>query len=146
MKNLIGLMVHLRRMRNGQMPEGFKKRLKRMFVGHGMNRSISRIACRDFFSFTRTEERKDKIEGLIRNVANLMGVQFIRNGSAYDAADAAKFLRGEWQSKEKEIHTVEDFIEKVATISSTTGKPYWVRFSDGREVKCADYLKGVLKP
>ena len=92
------------------------------------------------------DAEKGKIEALIHNVESLKDAQFIRNGSTYNSTNAAKFLRGKWQSKDKEIHTVADFIEKAATFSSTTGKPYLIRFSDGREVKCGDYLKGILKP
>ena len=88
---------------------------------------------------------KEKIESLIRHVEGLKGASFIRNGKSYDAASAGKFLRGKWQAKEEEIKTAGDFISKVATISSTTGKPYLIRFSDGKEVKCADYLQSRLK-
>ena len=88
---------------------------------------------------------KGKIEALIRHVENLKGASFIRNGKSYDAKNAAKFLRGKWDAKEKEIKTAEEFIAKVATVSSTTGKPYLIKFSDGREVKCGEYLTGELK-
>lgn len=91
-------------------------------------------------------DEKAKIEALIRNVETLKDAKFIRNGSTYDAKSAAKFLRGKWQSKEKEIRSVADFIEKASSVSSTTGQPYLIRFSDGREMKCADYLKSQLKP
>ncbi len=90
-------------------------------------------------------DEKAKIEGLIQHVEGLKGAQFIRNGSSYDAKNAGKFLRGKWQSKDGEVKTAADFIEKVATVSSTTGKPYLIRFSDGREVKCGEYLKERLK-
>jgi len=49
------------------------------------------------------------------------------------------------QLLEKGIASAEDFINKVASVSSTTGKPYLIKFSDGREVKCGDYLKERLK-
>lgn len=90
-------------------------------------------------------DENTRIESLISHVENLKNAKFIRNGSSYESKDAAKFLRGKWRSKEKEIKTAEEFIEKVATVSSTTGKPYLIRFNDGHEVKCADYLKERLK-
>lgn len=93
----------------------------------------------------RAADENSKIEGLISQVANLKDAKFIRNGGTYDSKDAARFLRGKWRSKEKEIKTADDFIEKVATLSSTTGKPYLIRFNDGRQMKCADYLKEQLK-
>lgn len=90
-----------------------------------------------------SDENK-KIESLISHVENLKDVKFIRNGSSHDPKDAAKFLRGKWRSKEKEIKTAESFIEKVATVSSTSGKPYLIKFNDGNVVKCGDYLRGQL--
>lgn len=90
-------------------------------------------------------DEKAKIEGLISHVENLKDAKFIRNGSSYDAQSAAKFLRGKWQANEKAIQTADDFIEKAASFSSTTGKPYLIQFGDGREVKCGEYLKEALK-
>lgn len=92
-----------------------------------------------------TPTEKGKIESLIHQVEALQGAKFIRNGKSYDSTDAAKFLRGKWDSKAKEIETAEDFIQKVASVSSTSGQPYLIRFSDGHEVKCGDYLRGLLK-
>jgi len=88
---------------------------------------------------------KDKIQALIKTLEDLKDATFIRNGSDYDAKAAAKFLRGKWQSREKEIKTAADFIDKVATVSSTSGKPYVIRFKGAREVKCGEYLKEELK-
>jgi len=90
-------------------------------------------------------DEKSRIEGLISHIENLKDAKFIRNGSEYDSKNAAKFLRGKWSAKEKEIKTAEDFIDKAASVSGTTGKPYVIKFSDGREVKCGEYLKEQLK-
>lgn len=88
---------------------------------------------------------KDKIEALIKHLDTLKDATFIRNGSEYDSKAAAKFLRGKWESRRKEIKTATDFIEKAASISSTSGKPYSIRLKNGRETKCGDYLKAELK-
>jgi hypothetical protein len=88
---------------------------------------------------------KEKIEALIKNIENLKDATFIRNDSDYDAKTAAKFLRGKWQAQEKDVKTVVDFIDKVASVSGTSGKPYVIRFKDSREVKCGEYLKEELK-
>jgi hypothetical protein len=87
---------------------------------------------------------KQKIEALISHVENLKDATFVRNGSDYEAKTAARFLRGKWSSNEDEIKTAQDFIAKAATGSSTSGKPYLIRFKDGREVPCADHLKAEL--
>jgi hypothetical protein len=73
------------------------------------------------FAAGRETETK-KIETLISAVAKLDGAKFVRNGKAYDPATAAKFLRGKWERQAKEIVTAGDFIDKIATRSSTTGR------------------------
>jgi hypothetical protein len=93
----------------------------------------------------RAAYEKSRIEALISHIENLKDAQFIRNGESYDSKNAAKFLRGKWEAKAKEIKTAEDFIDKAATVSGTTGKPYLIKFNDGREVKCGEYLKEQLK-
>lgn len=88
---------------------------------------------------------KAKIEALINHIGNLKDASFVRNGRNYDASTAAKFLRGKWNKESDQIASVTDFIDKAATKSSTSGKPYLIRFLDGREVECASYLREQLK-
>jgi hypothetical protein len=85
-----------------------------------------------------------RIDALLDQVARQTDVKFVRNGTAYDAVTAAKFLRGKWERQKDEIATVGDFIDKIATKSSTTGKPYRIRFKDGREIDCAPFLRQLL--
>ena len=75
----------------------------------------------------------------------MKGAKFVRNGTEYDASVAARFLRGKWEANENAIKTARDFIEKAATVSSTTGKLYMIRFTDGRVMKSNDYLVAELK-
>src|SRR4051794_14639289 len=84
----------------------------------------------------KTLTEKEKIQALIKGIENLKDATFIRNGSDYEAKTAAKFLRGKWQAHEKEFKTALEFIEKGASVSSTSNKPYLIRFKDAREVKC----------
>ena len=88
---------------------------------------------------------KAKIEALIARIEKLDGAVFIRNGSDYDAKTAAKFLRGKWGRNESEIATAADFIAKAATGSSTSGKPYLIRFKDGVQTECGVFLSSELK-
>ncbi len=87
---------------------------------------------------------EQEIEALLTRVATRQGVQFIRNGQTYDAATAVKFLRGKWDRQTAEIKTVGDFIDRIATKSTTTGQPYLIRFKDGRTVECRDFLTQLL--
>ena len=86
-----------------------------------------------------------KIEALVTHLEGLTDAKFVRNGSEYGAKDAAKFLRGKWKAHKADIETAMDFVEKVASVSSTSGKPYLIRFADGTEVKSGEYLKAELK-
>ena len=88
---------------------------------------------------------KQKIEALIKQVANLKDAKFVRNGSAYNADSAATFLRRKWGANESEVKTARDFIDKVASFSGTSGKPYLIRFKDGGEIKSRDFLLAQLK-
>lgn len=90
-----------------------------------------------------TRER-ERIEALIAAVGSLRDARFVRNGKAYSASDAARFLRKKWESREGDVHSARDFIEKVATLSSTTGQPYRIRYADGREEPSAEFLRARL--
>jgi len=88
---------------------------------------------------------KDKIEKLIKHVGELKGAVFVRNGSEYETSSAVRFLRGKWDTHKAEVKSAKDFIDKVATSSGTSGKPYLIRFKDGGEKKSGEYLHSVLK-
>jgi len=88
---------------------------------------------------------KQKIEALIKQVAALKDATFVRNGWNYNANNAATFLRLKWETKVAEVKTAVDFIDKVASISGTSGKPYLIRFKDGSEILSHDFLLAELK-
>ena len=93
---------------------------------------------------TLPSAERQKIESLLATVEKLPDAVFVRNGRSYPPRTAAKFLRGKWDDRAAEVHSAEEFIAKVATRSSTTGKPYLVRYDDGREVETAVFLSEVL--
>jgi hypothetical protein len=88
---------------------------------------------------------KEKIESLIKHIGSLKDVKFVRNGTAYSSDNAAEFLRRKWETSTAKVKTAKDFIEHVATMSSTTGQPYLIRFKDGKEMKSSEYLRGELE-
>lgn len=94
---------------------------------------------------TAPPAEKAKIESLISHIQGLENASFVRNGSDYSAANAAKFLRIKWERNDKEVQTAADFIAKVASASGTSGKPYMIRFKDGKETPCGEYLTAQLK-
>src|SRR4029077_13439418 len=85
---------------------------------------------------------KQKIEALIKQVGDLKDAKFVRNGWTYEPATAVRFLRGKWEANDAEVKTARDFIDKVA---SASGKPYLIRFKDGREIKSQEFLLAELK-
>jgi hypothetical protein len=85
-----------------------------------------------------------QIEELIAAIERMADATFLRNGRPYGAAVAAEFLRRKWRHREADVGSADDFIEKVASFSSTTGQPYRIRFSDGRETPCATFLRTEL--
>jgi len=88
---------------------------------------------------------KQKIEALIKQVSDLKDAKFVRNGSSYEPPTAMRFLRGKWEAHDAQVTTARDFIDKVASVSGTSGKPYLIRFKDGRELKSRDFLLAELR-
>jgi hypothetical protein len=89
-------------------------------------------------------EEAGRIEALIAAVERLDDAAFIRNGQVYDSAMAAEFLRRKWQAQAAPISSAEDFIAKVASFSSTSGRPYIIRLRDGHEIPCSVFLRAEL--
>ncbi len=85
-----------------------------------------------------------KIESLIAFIAKQDGV-FIRNGSEYTPGQAAEHLRMKWKRGGKAIKTAEIFIDKLASTSSMSGKPYQIKYKNGRSINLAALLRAELK-
>jgi len=88
---------------------------------------------------------RDKIEALIKNVGDLQDAKFIRNGTTYEPSTAVRFLRGKWDANKNAVKSARDFIDKVASASGTSGKPYLIRFRDGKEIKSREFLVAELE-
>jgi Family of unknown function (DUF5329) len=94
---------------------------------------------------TAPAAERQKIESLIKQVGELKDAKFVRNGSTHDVSSAVRFLRGKWEANDADVKTARDFIDKVASGSGTSGKPYLIRFKDGRETKSRDFLLAELR-
>ena len=86
-----------------------------------------------------------RIEYLLTVVASLHDAQFIRNGKAYDSAAAVSHMRTKLRVAGGRVKTAEDFIRYCASESSVSGEPYEIRFTDGRVVLSADFLRQKLQ-
>ena len=72
--------------------------------------------------------------------------EFNRNGAWHDSKKAQEHLRDKFKymSARNLIITTEDFIEKVATKSSFTGRSYQVRCGDGVIMSSNQWLRAEL--
>lgn len=91
-----------------------------------------------------TSLESQKIAYLIDSVQTLQGAQFIRNGTAYNAKQAADHLRLKLRMAGSRVVTADDFIRLCASASSVSGIPYQIRFPDGRVVSSEAYLRQKL--
>ena len=88
---------------------------------------------------------KQKIEALIKHIGEIKDAKFIRNGTIYEPATAVRFLRSKWHANASDVKSARDFIDKVASVSGTSGKPYLIRFKDGREIHSREFFLTELK-
>jgi hypothetical protein len=75
------------------------------------------------------------------------GCQFNRNGSWHEGAEARAHLKKKYDYLVKRdlVTNAESFIERGATESSMSGKPYQVKCGGGKAVASSVYLTEELK-
>jgi hypothetical protein len=91
----------------------------------------------------RSVNEEEKISLLIQHVRGLENAMFIRNGMEFKADKAAEHLQGKRAKAGKRISTARHFIKYVAAKSSS-GKPYQIRYADGRVVNVEEVLAKEL--
>ncbi len=91
---------------------------------------------------TYTEQQKT--DHLIVFVRNLKGSTFIRNGTGHTPVEAANHLQYKREKAGSRLKTARDFIDKVATQSSISGKPYMIVFANGKEFPASMVLTNEL--
>lgn len=96
------------------------------------------------FSYAQDSVESAKIQYLIKSVECLQGVKFIRNGSEYDSAKAAEHMRYKLGKAGDRVKTAEDFIG-LCSRSYLTGKPYIMRFRDGKTITVETFFRQRLK-
>ncbi len=96
-------------------------------------------------------EEELKINFLLEQVGQVDGV-FIRNGQEYAPLDAVVHLKmkmenamNSWFAPKKDQWTAKMFIEKIASESSFSNKPYQIRFKSGQIVNTGEWLHKQLK-
>jgi len=90
------------------------------------------------------ESSEAEIEHLISAVGD-SGCTFIRNGSRHDAEDAASHMRLKYRRGKRYATTAELFIERLASKSSFSGKPYAIQCPGSDAVPSAEWLTARLQ-
>lgn len=93
----------------------------------------------------RDAREQARIDFLLRSVEISSGVKFIRNGSEYDGATAAKHLRSKLSYAGDRLKTAEEFVKYCASESSFTHQKYKIREADGTTTDSATYFAAKLK-
>jgi len=70
---------------------------------------------------------------------------FDRNGQVYNSEKTVRHLRRKYTHRINRILTAQEFIDEVASISNTSGKPYLVVPGDGLAYQSRDVLNYELK-
>lgn len=84
-----------------------------------------------------------EIVELIQAVA-LSGCEFERNGKRYDSVEAADHLQLKYSRGKRYARTAEQFIDRLASKSSITGKPYLIICAKSGEHRARDWLEDAL--
>ena len=89
------------------------------------------------------DQAETEIEYLISTVGE-SGCTFIRNGSRHDAEDAASHMRLKYQRGKRYATSAELFIERLASKSSFSGKPYAIECPGSDAVPSGKWLTARL--
>ena len=96
-------------------------------------------------------EEELKINFLLDQVGQVDGY-FERNGTDHSPESAVVHLKmklenamDSWFAPDKDKWTAEMFIDKIASKSSFSGKPYQIRFKSGQIVNTGEWLNKRLK-
>ncbi|MDR6519338.1 hypothetical protein J2789_002020 [Variovorax paradoxus] len=91
-------------------------------------------------------DTEDKlIDTLIQRVSKMSSMIFLRNGSEYNASDAARHMQAKYDYFKKELLTAEDFIERCASRSEMTGQAYKVKLTNGTVRDASEFLNSELR-
>jgi hypothetical protein len=99
---------------------------------HQPSRRLPQIFLISLFAWTATSHAADvgtEVESLLSAIGS-SGCQFIRNGKEYSAPDAEDHLRMKYKKGARYVSTAEDFINRIASKSSWSGKPYQIACPD----------------
>jgi hypothetical protein len=88
------------------------------------------------------EQVESEVAYLLEFVAG-SGCDFVRNGSSHDPEEAADHLRLKYSRGKRYVNNAEQFIDRLASESSWTGRPYSVT-CDGQSQPAGPWLHRAL--
>ena len=109
-------------------------------------RLVPAAACIVTASFCLTaiaanqQTEQEKIEAALVRIEK-SDLTFIRNGSEHTGKEASDHMRSKLKQAGDSVKTFDDFVTKVATKSSLSGKPYLVKLKDGKTQELAGWLR-----
>ncbi len=77
---------------------------------------------------------------LLMNSLESCECKFVRNGAEHDPKEAREHMERKLKATDGKIQTIAQFIEYIGTKSSVSGKPYLVKFSDGKTLESSVWL------
>ena len=90
------------------------------------------------------ESSDQEIQLLIQAVGT-SGCDFIRNGKRHDSQAAVEHMQLKYKRGKRYATTAENFIDRLASKSSFSGKPYLIVCQDSGEHTASDWLHAALR-
>ena len=94
-------------------------------------------------SVAMAQDAETEIEFLLSEIG-ASGCTFIRNGDSHSAEDAEDHLRMKYRRGKRYANTTENFIERLASKSSMSRKPYWIQCPGQERVESGAWLFAKL--
>ncbi len=92
---------------------------------------------------TLADSMNEEIDYLISSVGK-GGCTFIRNGNRLTGRDARTHLKSKRRRNAHIIDSTEEFIEKIAGQSATSGKPYLIRCKGENQQNAGEWFTALL--
>ena len=89
--------------------------------------------------FAADSDIETEIDFLLTAVGD-SGCTFLRNGQMHSSSDAEAHLRMKYRRGKRYVSTTETFIERLASSSSMSKKPYLILCGDAEPVPTGDWL------
>ena len=104
---------------------------------------LSIVVCAFLPVIAYADDTEVEIEYLVSTIG-ASDCTFIRNGKRHDADDAEAHLRLKYRRGKRYAPTAEKFIERLASASSMSKKPYYIECDGQEAVPSGEWLMAQL--